>query len=163
MACHPPPPRPRRPIRLDHVQLAAPEGCEQAAREFYGVLLGLSEVTKPGGLRAAGGVWFALEQGRLHIGVDPNFRPAGKAHPAMVVTPDQLSVLAVRLSASGYPVEHDDRVEGVTRFFTTDPFGNRLELFAPTPRATVRRLVGGVGRSTAARNRSRRPPPRRRV
>lgn len=104
-----------------------------------------------------------MEQGQLHIGVDLNFRPATKAHPALVVTPDQLSVLAVRLRAAGYPVEHDERVEGVIRFFTTDPFGNRLELFAPRPRTTVRRLVAGVGSSTAARNRSRRPPPRRRV
>ncbi len=108
-------------------------------------------------------MWFALEQGQLHIGVDPNFRPAGKAHPALVVTPDQLAVLAVRLAAAGYPVEHDERVEGVIRFFTSDPWGNRLELAAPRPRVTARRLVGGVGRSTAARNRSRRPPPRRRV
>ena len=127
------------------------------------MVLGLSEVTKPGELRSSGGVWFQLEQGRLHIGVDPNFRPAGRAHPALVVTPDQLSVLAVRLTASGFPVEYDDRVEGVTRFFTADPWGNRLELMAPIARANVRRLVGGVGRSTAARNRSRRPPPRRRV
>jgi hypothetical protein len=81
----------------------------------------------------------------------------------LVVTPEQLAVLAVRLTASGFPVEYDDRVEGVTRFFTTDPWGNRLELSAPVARAKVRRLVGGVGRSTAARNRSRRPPPRRRV
>ena len=127
------------------------------------MVLGLSEVRKPEALRSSGGVWFELEQGRLHIGVDPNFSPAGKAHPGLVVTSDQLSVLAVRLRASGFPVEYDDRVEGVTRFFTTDPWGNRLELIAPIARAKVRRLVGGVGRSTAARNRSRRPPPRRRV
>ena len=127
------------------------------------MVLGLSEVRKPEALRSSGGVWFELEQGRLQIGVDPSFSPAGKAHPGLVVTSDQLSVLAVRLRASGFPVEYDDRVEGVTRFFTTDPWGNRLELIAPIARAKVRRLVGGVGRSTAARNRSRRPPPRRRV
>ena len=127
------------------------------------MVLGLSEVRKPEALRNSGGVWFELEQGRLQIGVDPSFSPAGKAHPGLVVTSDQLSVLAVRLRASGFPVEYDERVEGVTRFFTTDPWGNRLELIAPIARAKVRRLVGGVGRSTAARNRSRRPPPRRRV
>ena len=127
------------------------------------MVLGLSEVRKPEALRSSGGVWFELEQGRLQIGVDPSFSPAGKAHPGLVVTSDQLSVLAVRLRASGFPVEYDDRVEGVTRFFTTDPWGNRLELIAPIARAKVRRLVGGVGRSTAARNRSRRPPPRHRV
>ena len=127
------------------------------------MVLGLSEVSKPQALRSSGGVWFELEQGRLHIGVDPSFSPAGKAHPGLVVTSDQLSVLAVRLRASGFPVEYDERIEGVTRFFTTDPWGNRLELIAPLARAKVRRLVGGVGRSTAARNRSRRPPPRRRV
>ena len=127
------------------------------------MLLGLSEVTKPEPLRHRGGVWFALEHAQIHIGVDPDFRPAGKAHPGLVVTPDQLSVLAVRLRAGGYPVDEDDRVEGVVRFFTTDPFGNRLEIMAPRARATSRRSIVGASRSATAINRARRAPSRRRV
>jgi catechol 2,3-dioxygenase-like lactoylglutathione lyase family enzyme len=145
------------------VQLAAPAGCEQAAREFYGVVLGLSEVTKPEALRHRGGVWFAMEQGQLHIGVDPEFRPATKAHPALVVTPDQLSILGVRLRAAGYPVEADDAIAGVSRFFTSDPWGNRLEIMALQPRATSRRSIVGASRGATAINRARRAPRGRRV
>ena len=115
-------------------------------------------------LRANGGVWFALDEGQIHIGVDPDFRPAKKAHPALVVSQDQLSVLAVRLAASGYPVDRDDRVENVERFFTSDPFGNRLEFLAPIPRARARRSVVGASRAATASTRSfRQPGGRRRV
>jgi catechol 2,3-dioxygenase-like lactoylglutathione lyase family enzyme len=115
---------------LDHVQVAAPPGCEPAARHFYGDLLGLEEIEKPAGLRAAGGVWFALSGSQLHIGVDPAFAPAVKAHPALRVTGAQLEGLAVRLQADGAPVAWDDRLLDVRRFFTADPWGNRLELLA---------------------------------
>ena len=128
------------------------------------MVLGLSEVTKPFALRANGGVWFAMEEGQIHIGVDPDFRPAKKAHPAFAVSQDQLSVVAVRLAASGYPVDRDDRVEGVERFFTNDPFGNRLEFTAPIPRARARRSVVGARRTATALTRSfRQPGGRRRV
>ena len=72
---------------LDHVQVAAPPGCEPEARRFYGQLLGLVELEKPAPLRARGGVWFALGGGaQLHIGVEDPFAPARKAHPALRVT-----------------------------------------------------------------------------
>lgn len=127
------------------------------------MLLGLSEVTKPQALRARGGVWFALDDGQLHIGADSDFRPATKAHPALVVTPDQLSILAVRLRAAGYPVDEDDAVEGVSRFFTNDPWGNRLELLAVQPRARSRHSIVGASRGATAVNRARRVPRGRRV
>jgi hypothetical protein len=127
-------------------------------------VLGLSEVTKPQALRVTGGVWFAIEDGQIHIGVDPDFRPVKKAHPALVVSLDQLSVLAVRLAASGYPVERDDRVEGVERFFTSDPFGNRLEFMALALRPKARRSAVGARRTATALTRSfRQPGGRRRV
>jgi catechol 2,3-dioxygenase-like lactoylglutathione lyase family enzyme len=105
-------------MRLDHVQVAAPPGCEEAARAFYGGLLGLRELEKPDALRARGGVWFE----HLHVGVEDNFRPARKAHPASRV--DDLDELAARIG----DVEWDDAVPGVRRFYASDPFGNRLEL-----------------------------------
>jgi catechol 2,3-dioxygenase-like lactoylglutathione lyase family enzyme len=122
-----------RPPSLDHVQLAAPPNCEDAARAFYGVLLGLPEVEKPAPLRASGGAWFALAAGQqLHIGVEAGFTPAGKAHPALRHTDAAaLGVLAARLQDTGAPVRWDTRFPGVTRFFTEDPWGNRLELLAP--------------------------------
>ena len=118
-------------MRLDHVQLAAPPGCEAAAREFYGGLLGLPELEKPAPMRASGGAWFALDGQELHIGVVADgFAPATKAHPGLRVGADELSAYAERLHEAGAPVEWDDRYPGVRRFFTADPFGNRVELLA---------------------------------
>jgi catechol 2,3-dioxygenase-like lactoylglutathione lyase family enzyme len=115
---------------IDHVQLAAPAGCEEAARAFFGELLGLRELPKPPALAARGGVWFALGSGgqQLHIGVTAEHAPARKAHPAFVAT--DLDALADRLSAAGHQVSWDDSRSGVRRFYVNDPWGNRLELVA---------------------------------
>jgi catechol 2,3-dioxygenase-like lactoylglutathione lyase family enzyme len=119
-----------RPSAIDHVQLAAPPGCEQLARDFYGGLLGLREIEKPVPLRARGGAWFGLGTGQLHIGVETEFAPARKAHPALSVPAAGLDALAERLEAAGAPVRWDHALAGVRRFFTEDPWGNRLELLA---------------------------------
>jgi len=107
---------------LDHVQVAAPPGCEAAAREFYGELLGLQEVEKPEPLRGRGGVWFQ----QLHVGVEEDFRPARKAHPALRV--QDIDAIASRLTAAGKRVEWDEALPGIRRFYTSDPWGNRVEL-----------------------------------
>jgi catechol 2,3-dioxygenase-like lactoylglutathione lyase family enzyme len=120
-------------LALDHVQVAAPPGCEAGARAFYGDLLGLVELRKPEPLRARGGAWFALAEGRaLHVGVVAGgFAPATKAHPALRAEDEQaLRDLAQRLAAAGSPVHWDDELAGVVRFFTADPWGNRIELLA---------------------------------
>jgi catechol 2,3-dioxygenase-like lactoylglutathione lyase family enzyme len=118
-------------ISLDHVQVAAPPGCEAQARRFYGELLGLSELAKPIALKGRGGVWFALGAGQLHVGVEREFTPARKAHPAFRMAPQMLDELARRLGAAGAPVEWDHELPDVRRFFTQDPWGNRIELLAP--------------------------------
>jgi catechol 2,3-dioxygenase-like lactoylglutathione lyase family enzyme len=119
-------------IGLDHVQLAAPPGCEQAARDFYGALLGLAELRKPPVLAARGGVWFALGAGQqLHIGVEQAFVPARKAHPALALeSPAVLEALAARLERGGCELRWDGELPGAMRFYVDDPFGNRLELLA---------------------------------
>ncbi len=112
---------------LDHVQLAMPPGEEAAARGFYGGLLGLTEVAKPEPLAQRGGVWFSLPDGRqLHIGVEQGFLPAQKAHPALAAA--DLDTLARTLDAAGYPLKWDDLLAPARRFYTEDPFGNRLEI-----------------------------------
>ena len=124
------------PPALDHVQLAAPPGCEGEARRFYGELLGLSELAKPEPLRARGGAWFALRTGQLHIGVQESFTAARKAHPALRVTDAaMLEALAARLAAAGAPVRWDAELPAVRRFYTEDPWGNRLELLAASESA----------------------------
>jgi catechol 2,3-dioxygenase-like lactoylglutathione lyase family enzyme len=113
-------------LGLDHVQLAAPPGCEEAARRFFGEVLGLAEVEKPQPLRERGGVWFAAGAQQLHVGVERAHAPARKAHPALAVR--GIDELAVRLAAAGAPVEWDASLPGVRRLYTADPWGNRVEL-----------------------------------
>jgi catechol 2,3-dioxygenase-like lactoylglutathione lyase family enzyme len=117
---------------LDHVQVAAPAGCEALARRFYGDLLGLVELDKPLPLRERGGVWFVLAGAQLHVGVAEPFTPARQAHPALRLAGDEsLRALARRLEAGGAPIRWDEELASVRRFFTEDPWGNRLELLAP--------------------------------
>jgi catechol 2,3-dioxygenase-like lactoylglutathione lyase family enzyme len=115
---------------LDHVQVAAPPGCEPEARRFYGELLGLAELEKPASLRDRGGVWFAAGNQQLHVGVAEPFEPARKAHPALRVQPNCIDDLAAALEAAGKRVVWDDELEGVRRCFSEDPWGNRVELIA---------------------------------
>lgn len=111
-------------LGLDHAQLAAPAGCEEKARWFYGEVLGLPELEKPAELRARGGCWFFCGAHQLHIGVEGDFRPALKAHPALRVA--DLDALRSRLNAHGI-VTQDDPLPGIRRFYAHDPWGNRLE------------------------------------
>jgi catechol 2,3-dioxygenase-like lactoylglutathione lyase family enzyme len=117
-------------LGIHHVQLAMPAGGEGAARSFYSGVLGLAEVDKPEHLQARGGCWFEIDQGiQLHLGVEVPFRPATKAHPALVVAdPDTMRLALV---AAGAPVVEDTQLAGFVRFYTADPFGNRLEIMAP--------------------------------
>jgi catechol 2,3-dioxygenase-like lactoylglutathione lyase family enzyme len=111
---------------IDHVQLAAPAGCEDAARRFFGELLGLGEVEKPEPLRSRGGVWFRAGAQQLHVGVEADFSPARKAHPAFAVS--RYDELRTKLRDAGVEVADDDSVPGLRRCFVHDPWGNRLEL-----------------------------------
>ena len=120
-------------VGLDHVQVAAPPGCEEAARHFYGELLGLAELDKPAALRARGGVWFAVGTQQLHIGVEEPFSPARTAHPALRVDPNGLDAMANRLRAAGVEPRWDEELPGVRRFYADDPWGNRIELLATRP------------------------------
>jgi catechol 2,3-dioxygenase-like lactoylglutathione lyase family enzyme len=117
-------------VGFDHVQVAAPPGCESEARRYYGELLGLTEIEKPEPLRPRGGVWFTVGPQQLHVGVTAQFSPAGKAHPAFSVTAGEIEALAERLAAAGADVLWDDTLAGVRRFFSEDPWGNRIELVA---------------------------------
>jgi ribosomal-protein-serine acetyltransferase len=117
-------------IGLDHVQVAAPVGSESDARRFYGDLLGLPELEKPEALRGRGGVWFACGAQQLHVGVVDDFSPARKAHPALRVGRADLDAIAKRLAAAGSAVHWDDKIPGTHRFYTADPWDNRIELLA---------------------------------
>jgi catechol 2,3-dioxygenase-like lactoylglutathione lyase family enzyme len=114
---------------INHVQLAMPAGEEAAARRFYADLLGIPEVDKPPNLSARGGCWFERGVLKVHLGVEPDFRPARKAHPAFTVS--DLAALEHRLAAAGHEIVEDEPLIGFQRRYVSDPFGNRIELMEP--------------------------------
>lgn len=116
-------------VGLHHVQLAMPAGGEERAIEFYEEILGIPQVSKPSHLEARDGCWFESEGIRLHLGVETDFVPARKAHPALLVT--DLASLRATLDESGVEVVDDEPLPGFQRFYAFDPFGNRLEFLAP--------------------------------
>lgn len=113
---------------IDHVQLAMPAGAEGAARSFYRDLLGMSEVPKPAELAKRGGCWFESGSVQIHLGVEAEFRPARKAHPALRC--GNYDELIAKLRFSGIDVTPDDLIPGVRRCHISDPFGNRIELIS---------------------------------
>jgi len=113
-------------IGLDHVQVAIPPDSEGDCRSFYVGLLGMTEIPKPPALAARGGLWLQAGAQQLHLGVEADFRPARKAHPALLS--DNLDGLAARLTEAGHAVTWDDLIEGRRRLFVSDPLGNRIEL-----------------------------------
>lgn len=115
-----------RVLGIDHVQVAAPSGCEEDARAFYGGLLGMEEIPKPEAIQGRGGVWFQAGAQELHMGVEEPFTPVRKAHPGLVV--DDLDELRARFRAAGVEHEDNDAIPNTDRLFVYDPFGNRLEI-----------------------------------
>jgi catechol 2,3-dioxygenase-like lactoylglutathione lyase family enzyme len=120
-----------RILAIDHVQLAMPAGGEPAARSFYNGVLGLPEVVKPPQLAKRGGCWFENAAVKIHLGVEGDFRPAHKAHPALLVS--ALAPLLERCRRAGVTVVADEPLAGAARAYVSDPFGNRLELIEAPP------------------------------
>jgi catechol 2,3-dioxygenase-like lactoylglutathione lyase family enzyme len=117
--------------RIEHVQLAMPAGGEARAGGFYDGLLGITEVPKPPHLATRGGCWFESGALKVHLGVEQDFRPAKKAHPALLVS--DLGALVRRLRDAGIDIVDDEPLEGYERVYVSDPFGNRIELMEPFP------------------------------
>ena len=106
-----------------------PPGREVEARAFYQDALGIPEVGKPANLAKRGGCWFERGSLKIHLGVEADFRPARKAHPALIV--EGLASLSAALGKAGFPVRTDEPLAGYTRVYVDDPFGNRIELMEP--------------------------------
>lgn len=112
-------------MKLDHIQLAMPQGGEDEARAFFLDTLGMIEEEKPYPLSERGGCWFRKGSVILHIGVDKEFRAQKKAHPAFIVP--ELYRLERILKEKACEVVWDEALPNRKRFYTEDPFGNRLE------------------------------------
>jgi catechol 2,3-dioxygenase-like lactoylglutathione lyase family enzyme len=114
---------------IDHVQLAMPPGGEEKARSFYGGVLAIAETPKPPNLAMRGGLWFEDGDLKIHLGVEKDFRPAKKAHPALLVK--GLDKLIEKCTSAGYEAVSGEPLEGCHRVYVNDPFGNRIELIEP--------------------------------
>ena len=110
---------------IDHIQLAMPPGQEEKARAFFRDILGMSEDEKPEPLASRGGCWFRTGTAIVHLGIEKDFIPQKKAHPAFCVS--NLTELADRFGRNGFCVTWDDALADRKRFYTSDPFGNRIE------------------------------------
>lgn len=115
-------------IAIDHVQLSMPVGEEQRAAEFYEGILGLKQVPKPEALAQRGGAWFENDLVKVHLGVEKDFCPARKAHPAFVI--EDLRELIKLLNIKGYAVTPAEKMGDIERVHVNDPFGNRIELMS---------------------------------
>ena len=113
-------------LSLNHVQLAMPKDGEPLARQFYGALLGMTEITKPANLAGRGGCWFSANSVHIHLGVEEGFTPARKAHPALLV--EDLTAIVAVLRAANVEIRPDEPLQGFARTYVSDPFGNRIEL-----------------------------------
>ena len=120
-------------LAIDHGQIASRGGGGGAVGGFYAALPGVTHLPKPADMAARGGCWFAVGAHQLHLGVEADFRPAKKAHVAL--STDALDALRARVEAGGHKAKDDSPVDGRYRFFTEDPFGNRIEFMDRTPRA----------------------------
>ncbi len=110
---------------LDHVQISAPPGSEPILRKIFVDILGMTEIEKPENLKSRGGAWFKCGSNQIHVGIENDFRPAKKAHPAISVK--NLTNLRERLISNGITVKEDQPLPGANRFYVDDPFGNRIE------------------------------------
>ena len=114
-------------LSLDHVQLAMPIGEEAEARAFYVHMLGFVEVPKPPELAKRGGLWLESNKVSLHLGVELDFHPARKAHPAFIV--DDLDAILTKVKSARYKTDTTQPpLDGYKRAHVFDPFGNRIEL-----------------------------------
>ena len=119
-------------FEIDHVQIAIPVGGEDEGRGFFAGLLGLVELPKPADMALRGGCWFAVADRQIHLGVEADFKAAKKAHVALNTA--ALDELRARLERADYQTHDDSDIDGRKRFFTHDPFGNRIEFMDRTAR-----------------------------
>lgn len=115
-----------RVAALDHVQLAMPPDREGEAEAFYCGILGFTVLAKPEPLASRGGRWFVSGTVQVHLGVEEDFKPARKAHPALRI--DGFDDLLAKLEDVGVSWRYDEDLPGVRRLYLDDPFGNRIEV-----------------------------------
>lgn len=112
---------------LHHVNVTVPPELEQAAKDFYGAVLGLERIPKPLTSRPSG-AWYQIGPNQLHLSVDNEERgPLSSRHICFAVA--DLNAAETRFRQAGVEIIPDPRpAENVSRFYVRDPGGNMLEI-----------------------------------
>src|SRR5258707_6114110 len=113
-------------LSLDHVQIAIPVASEDRARTFYSGILGFTEIEKPPQMAGRKSIWFVAGAVNLHLGIELDFTPAKRAHPAFVV--DGLDPILAACEREGIATKPDTSFNGFRRVHVFDPFRHQLEL-----------------------------------
>ena len=114
---------------LNHVNVTVPTSVEDAAKHFYGVVLGLAEVPKPAESRGRGGAWYQLGATQLHLSREDSVKDNQKSKRHVCYLVRDLAAAEKHLRAAGVEIIPDDMpVPGWPRFYVHDPGGNRIEI-----------------------------------
>jgi catechol 2,3-dioxygenase-like lactoylglutathione lyase family enzyme len=115
--------------KIHHVNVTVPKSLEDAAKHFYGVVMGLEEVPKPESSRGRGGAWYRLGPLQLHLSIETAFGDGCISKQHVCYTVSNLAEAEERFRAAGVEIAPDDQpMPGWPRFYVRDPGGNRLEI-----------------------------------
>ena len=115
--------------QIHHVNVTVPKSLEDAAKNFYGVIMGLQEVPKPEGSRARGGAWYQMGPLQLHVSIENSLGDGCISKRHVCYTVANLAEAEERFRSAGVEILPDDQpTPGWSRFYVRDPGGNRLEI-----------------------------------
>jgi catechol 2,3-dioxygenase-like lactoylglutathione lyase family enzyme len=116
-------------VEMDHVNITLPRAMEEAAKHFYGVLLGLEEIPKPEETRGRGGAWYRLGGVQLHLSLEDSASDNQSSNRHVCYLVPDLARAEEHLREAGVEIIQDDRpVRRWSRFYVRDPGGNRIEI-----------------------------------
>lgn len=113
--------------RVHHVSITRPHGSEEQARQFYGDILGLTEIAPPETLSELDLIWFQVGADELHLVGEEN-PDNGNSGRHFCIEVDDLEALRRNLASAGVAIQLVAPIPGRPRFFCSDPFGNTIEV-----------------------------------
>ena len=118
-------------IEINHVNVIVPKTLEDAAKHFYGSVLGLKQIPKPLELQGRGGAWYELGAVQLHLSAKAEVASPPRGHVCFTVA--DVALAEERLRDEGVEIIPDDQpIAGKPRFYIRDPGGNLIEIAQKT-------------------------------
>jgi catechol 2,3-dioxygenase-like lactoylglutathione lyase family enzyme len=122
----------RASIKLHHVNVTVPAALEEAAKDFYGNLMGLEQIEKPDGPRKYIGAWYQIGKSQLHLSVEKEPRNQDSNRHVCYSVPDVARALDTFRAGGIEVISEEQLVNGGSRFFVRDPAGNLIEITEET-------------------------------